>query len=287
MTFKLDKQSDASIDITATISWSDIKVEYDTIFATLLKEIEVPGFRKGMAPKNLAEAKIDKTRVYEEVLKKFVPKVYSQAVTELKITPIISPKVEVRQAEENKDWVIIIRTCEKPPIKLGDYRGAISQLKKNYPPQIWTPGEKPTDGKKSEPAVGEILDAIYNISAVTLPEILVDQETNRLLSNTYNELQKLGLTVEQYLDSQGKTSELLKHEYQEQAKKTLTLEFALEVIADSENTSVSNAEIDEVIKKAKTDNERKALENERYYLAGLLRRQKTLTELLKPTLVRT
>ena len=55
-------------------------------------------------PKKESE-KIDKTKIYQEVVKELVPKAYQKALTEHKLTPIISPKVEVLKAKENEEWV--------------------------------------------------------------------------------------------------------------------------------------------------------------------------------------
>jgi trigger factor len=104
----------------------------------------------------------------------------------------------------------------------------------------------------------------------------LDQEVNRLLSDLVDQTKKLGLSVEQYLASTNRTADGIRHEYEEQAKRTLTLEFGLETIADKEGILISDDDIEAVIKTAKSDDERKAMENQKYYLATILRRQKTI-----------
>lgn len=84
------------------------------------------------------------------------------------------------------------------------------------------------------------------------------------------------MSVEQYLSSTGRTADGVRKEYEEQARRTLTLEFALEEIADREGIIISDDDIDTVIKTAKTDEEKKSLGAQRYYIASVLRRQKTL-----------
>jgi trigger factor len=109
-----------------------------------------------------------------------------------------------------------------------------------------------------------------------LPKLLVENEVNRLLSDLIDQTKKLGLTVEQYLASTGRNAETIKKEYESQASRTLILEFSLEAIADKEGILVSDDDIDTVLKTAKSEEEKKALESQRYYLASILRRQKTL-----------
>lgn len=270
------------IEISLILPWQEIKTVYDRIFGLLLVEIELPGFRKGKAPQDLAAKQIEPTKVYEEVLKDVVPKVYADSIREHKLQPILSPKVEVLEAKENQDWKLKITTCEKPVVNVGNYQKAVADVKMAKKTKIWTPGTAQEEKKTEEVTIGEILDALAKEIKVELAEILIEQEVNRMLSNLVNETQKLGLTVEQYLQSQGKTSDQLRLQYKEQAQTTLGLEFALEEIAEKEKVTVENTEVEEVIKNSKTDEERKALESQKYYIASLIRRQKTLQQLMKP-----
>jgi len=267
MTSTINRQTDGTIDITVTIPWTDVAKTYEKTVAEMVSKAELPGFRVGKAPRELVEKNLDKTKVYEEALKELIPASYNAAVTEQKVKPIVSPKIELKDATENKDWVFIAHTCEKPAITVGDYKTAIGGIKT----KILKPGEEP-----KKPTLDELLVTLYGTIKATLPPLLIEHEVNRLLSELIDQTKKLGLTVEQYLASTGRTGETIKKEYEEQAKRTLTLEFALEEIADSEGILVSDDDIDAVIKTGKTDEEKKALESQRYYLASVLRRQKTL-----------
>lgn len=274
MTSTIDRESDGSIALTITIPWTDVAKTYEQVVVNMVQKTELPGFRIGKAPRELVEKNIDKTKVYEEALKTLIPNSYNAAVTEQKVKPIVSPKIELKDATENKDWVFIAHTCEKPNIAIGEYKTAIQGTKT----KILKPGDPPAGetGEPKKPTLDELLVALYNNVTITIPPILTEHEVNRLLSELIDQTKKLGLTVEQYLASTGRTSETIKKEYEEQAKRTLTLEFALEDIADREGILVSDDDIDAVIKTGKTDEEKKTLENQRYYLASVLRRQKTL-----------
>ena len=97
-----------------------------------------------------------------------------------------------------------------------------------------------------------------------------------MLSNLIDQVKKLGLTVEQYLASTNRTNESIRQEYTDQSRRTITLEFALEEIADKEGILVSDDDVAAVIQSAKNEEEKKSMETQRYYLATILRRQKTL-----------
>lgn len=261
-----------------TIPWEQIKTTYNEVVEDFVKEAELPGFRKGKAPRTAVEEHLDKTKVYEEVLQRVIPKVYTEAIQQEKIHPIVSPKITLTEAKEETPWIIQATTCEKPDITLGDYKKAVTDLKASKEKKIWVPGQeqKKEDEKPQKATLDELLQAIYGTITMNIPAILLDQEVNRLLSDLIDQTKKLGLTVEQYLSSTGRTADTIKHEYEEQATRTLTLEFALEEIADKEGVLISDDDIDAVIKSSKSEDEKKALEQQRYYLATILRRQKTI-----------
>ena len=267
MTSTIERTPDGSIALTITIPWIEVSKTYEQVIVEMVKTAELPGFRIGKAPRELVEKNLDKTKVYEESLKTLIPTAYNAAVTEQKIKPIISPKIELKDATEQKDWVFIAHTCEKPTITIGEYKTAIAGLSK----KILKPGEEP-----KKPTLDELLMTLFQQIKATLPPLLVEHEVNRLLSELIDQTKKLGLTVEQYLASTGRNADSIKKEYEEQARRTLTLEFALEDIADTDGILVSDDDIDAVIKTGKSDEEKKTLESQRYYLASVLRRQKTL-----------
>ena len=270
----MNRLADGTIELTITIPWAYVAKTYDAVVDEAVKNAELQGFRKGKAPRELVLKNLDKTKLYEESLKTLIPQTYNQAITEQKLKPIISPKVELKEANEGKDWIIQMRTFEKPTLTLGDYKKAIEGLKG---PKIWKPGDD--NKKENKPKLDELLHALYGTVTTTLPSLLIEHEVNRLLSDLIDQTKKLGLSVEQYLASTNRTAESIRHEYEEQAKRTLTLEFALEEIADKDGIIISDDDIDTVINTAKTDEEKKALGSQRYYLASILRRQKTLDTL--------
>ncbi len=267
MTSTVTKNPDNSIQLTITIPWADVTKTYSDAVGEMVKKAELPGFRVGAAPRELVEKNLDKSKVYEEALKTLIPQAYNDAVKEHAVKPIINPKIELKDATENKDWVFVAYTCERPAVTLGEFKKAIADLKV----KILKPGEE-----QKKPTLDEILMALYNNVSATLPALLIEHEVNRLLSELIDQTKKLGLTVEQYLASTQRTGDSVKKEYEEQARRTLTLEFALEQIADAEGILVSDDDIEAVIKTGKTDEEKEALKNQKYYLASVLRRQKTL-----------
>jgi FKBP-type peptidyl-prolyl cis-trans isomerase (trigger factor) len=283
MTTAVEKLPKSTIKITVTLAWSEIKDTYDKIIADLIKDSELPGFRKGKAPKKLIEEKMDKTKVYEEVIKQVVPKAYADAVKENNLNPIISPRINILQASENKDWQFTALTCTQPSVNLRNYKDEVNKLK--HTPKIWIPGK---DNKKEEKddkkgiELSQILQLLLKEVDIEVPELLIEDQVNRKLSDLVDQVKQAGLTVEKYLLSKGITIDQLKNQYWKESEETIKLEFILEAISDKENIQVSDDEINAAITKIEDKNQQEALKNQKYYIATLLRRQKTLDSLIKP-----
>lgn len=277
----ISRQEDGTIELTVTVPWKKVKENFDKFFAKAVSGVEVEGFRKGKAPKKLAEDKVDKEKVYQEMIKEIIPLFYLEAVKEHNLRPIISPKVELLNAKEDQDWQFKASLCEKPKVTLGNYKKAILELKRQKATKIWVPGEKEEKKKEKNkgPTLDEILDTLLKEVQVRIPEILLGDQVNHLLADLLDQTRKLGLTIDQYLKAKGETVKQLQDEYRIQAERALSLEFALEEIADQEKITVEEKEIDEIINKEKDEKIRTQLKGQKYYLASLLRRQKTLNSL--------
>lgn len=282
MATALERKENGTVTLTITIPWSRVAETKEAVVTTLIKDLEIPGFRKGKAPREVAEGKLDSGKVYEEVVQKLLPQAYSDAVKEHSLKPIVLPKIEIVEAKEKNDWVLRALTAEKPIVTLGDYKKAVLDGKAAKRNKIWTPGQELTQNKEKKQqeqhkmTLRELLDALLSVITCQIPDLLIETEVNRSLSELLDQTKKLGLTVDQYLASTGKNAEAIRKEYAENARRSLTLEFALEAIADKEGLFVSDDDIQTAIKAAKTEEERAALAKERYYLASILRRQKTL-----------
>lgn len=265
----LEKLENQTIKLSITIPFVEVKKIKEEVILEAVKNAELPGFRKGKAPGKLVEEKLDQAKIKEDVLKKLLPKAYLEAVKEHNLRPIINPRVHVEKLEDDKDWQFHALTCEEPKVTLGDYKENIKKITAKA--KIIIPGKEP-----EAPKFEEITQALLTSVKAEIPGILIEQEVEKLLSQTLDEIKRLGLTLDQYLQSTNKTPEKLKEEYAKKAGSDIMLEFVLQKIAEEEKITVEQKEIEEAILKAQNDTERKNLEANRYLLAAILRQQKTL-----------
>lgn len=282
MTISRQNLEGSTVKLTITIPQKRVAEIREQVLKTALAQVEVPGFRKGKAPKKLAEEKLDKKKLVEQAAAKLVPEAYQEAIQKENIKPIVNPQIKLLSALEDKDWQIEVLTCEAPEIKLEEYKEEIKKV--NAAGKIWTPGTAETRKKKGdteskEERLQKILNALLSREAA-VPALLIENELNRRLSTLINKTEKLGMTLEQYLTSTNQTAESLRENYKKSGEEFWKLELILNKIADEEKISVDQAEIDKVINQTKNEKEKKALENQKYFLAQVLRRQKTLDFLL-------
>jgi FKBP-type peptidyl-prolyl cis-trans isomerase (trigger factor) len=279
----LNKQIDGTLELTITVPKKRVASAYQKVLKQLAKEIELKGFRKGKAPLKKVEASIGKTKIYEEVLKTLIPVVYVEAVKEQKIKPIINPQVSVVSLEENKDWQIKATTCELPEVKLGNYRTAIK--KELASEKIWVPGkdEEKKTAEQESAQINKIFQTLLKTVTLKIPELLIQEEINRMLSRLIDQTGRLGLTVEQYLASIGKTSDQVRQEYHQQAEESLKLEITLSAIADKEKIQITDTEVQNMIDAAPDEQAKKAMDTQtqRAYIRQLLRKRKVIDKLVK------
>lgn len=284
---KVSRLADQTIKIEFSLPWQTVKQEYESTLEAAAKEVEIKGFRKGRAPKKLIEEKVGRESIYKKIIETLLPQAYAEAIREQNLKPIVNPQIKTISVKENEDWQFEAETCEIPQVELGQYQEAISKI--NTQDKIWTP-------KKSKEAVGEekkdsqaptnqrlsqIFAALLKEVKISLPGILTKSETDRLLANLLDEIKKLGLTLDRYLSSRNLTPQQLKEEYEKMATDNLKLEFILAKIADDLKIQVESSEIEKLLKTAKTEKEKNQLESQKYYLASVLRRRKTIDRLLK------
>jgi FKBP-type peptidyl-prolyl cis-trans isomerase (trigger factor) len=271
----IDRQTDGTIKLTISIPQEKINKARDEAVEELAKDANVAGFRKGMAPKKMVEEKLNPEHIREGIMKKLLPQAYMEAVQEHNVRPIMNPQMHVEKVEEEGDWVFNALTCEMPEIDPGPYKTNVKKVTAKS--KIIVPG-KEEENKK--PNLEDIVKAVLESAKLQVPKVLVDQETDRLLSQLLSDIKRLGLSLEQYLGSTKRSAEDLRTEYAKRAEEDIKLEFVLQKIAEVEKITVDDKEIEEAIDKAKDPAERQNLESNKYLLASILRQQKTLDFLM-------
>jgi len=225
------KQDDGTVQITFTIPWAKIASVREETIKELAVNVEVPGFRKGKAPLDKAEAKLDKQYVLEHTLSHILPKLFSDFIRDEKLRPAIYPKFELLEAKEGEDWQVRAKTAELPDFKLDDYAGVIKKVAKK--------SEKLTLEQKENMAIATLIGHFK----FPIPKLLIEEEVNSRLSSLLERIEKLGLSLESYLASVKKTAEELRVEYGAAAERAIRIDIVLARIAEKEKVTVAEDEV--------------------------------------------
>ena len=112
--------NDATLKIT--LPAEEVNKGYKKAVAKIAGQVNIPGFRKGKAPRNVIEMHYGKEAVKQEAFELVANQCYTEALEQEKLIPVSDPKVEESVFEENKDMELTIKVTLKPEVKLGDYK---------------------------------------------------------------------------------------------------------------------------------------------------------------------
>jgi len=123
----VEKQPKSTIKLTITVPNEVVKKTYEQVLDKLIKDTEVQGFRKGMAPKEKVLEKTDINKLYGEVINELLQANYVQAIKEHQIAPVSNPRVEIKEFHLDKDFEFTAVVPVRPEVKVGDYRKALKE----------------------------------------------------------------------------------------------------------------------------------------------------------------
>ncbi|KPU27574.1 trigger factor [Caloranaerobacter sp. TR13] len=86
-------------------------------------KFNIPGFRKGKAPRAIIEARYGEGIFYEDAINIVFPEAYNEAIKKHNLEPVDRPVIDIEQIESGKPVVFTAEVIVKPEVKLGDYKG--------------------------------------------------------------------------------------------------------------------------------------------------------------------
>lgn len=123
MSAKWEKQEGNVGTLTVEVPAGEFDKALDSAFKKVVKQVQVPGFRKGKVPRKLFEQRFGVESLYQDALDIILPEAYSNAVDEAGIEPVDRPEVDVKQIEKGQDLIFTAEVTVKPEVKLGEYKG--------------------------------------------------------------------------------------------------------------------------------------------------------------------
>jgi trigger factor len=114
-----DKVENSQAFLTVEMEPAEMEDGMQHAYEHVVKKANIPGFRKGKAPRAIVERTLGKSRLLEEALDRLLPQAYEQALKEQTIEPYAQPELEITQADP-----LIFKAVVPlmPTVALGDYR---------------------------------------------------------------------------------------------------------------------------------------------------------------------
>ena len=131
MKSEIKNQTKTEVEFEITISSEELNSFIEKAIKELGKDVEIKGFRKGNAPKNVIEEHFGEQRILTEAADLAVNDSYSKAVIEHKIDAIFHPNVDVKKLAKGNDFVYTAKTAILPKIELPDYKEIASKMKRS------------------------------------------------------------------------------------------------------------------------------------------------------------
>ncbi|MGM0830434.1 MAG: trigger factor [Bacillota bacterium] len=123
MSAKWEKQEGNQGVLTIEVEAAKVNEGLDAAFKKVVKQVNVPGFRKGKMPRGMFEKRFGVESLYQDALDFILPEAYAKAIEETGIDPIDRPEIDVEQMEKGKELIFTAKVQVKPEVKLGEYKG--------------------------------------------------------------------------------------------------------------------------------------------------------------------
>ena len=123
MSVQVEKQEKNMAKLTIEVSAEKVEKAIQSAYQKERKHINIPGFRKGKAPRQLIEKMYGKEVFYNEALDNLLPTAYAEALEECEEEVVSRPKISIEQMESGKALIFTASVALKPEAILGEYKG--------------------------------------------------------------------------------------------------------------------------------------------------------------------
>ncbi|MDD2233835.1 MAG: trigger factor [Desulfitobacteriaceae bacterium] len=123
MSVNLEKIDQNVVQLEITVESDKLSVAVNQAAKVLAGKVNIPGFRKGKAPRKMVELHVGIQTLLNEAVEDLIGTSYPQAIIDSGISPVDRPDIEIVQLEEGKDLIYKAKVVVKPEVVLGEYKG--------------------------------------------------------------------------------------------------------------------------------------------------------------------
>ena len=124
MKVTVENGENQQVTLTIEVEAAEVEKAINLACKRLSNRVNIPGCRKGKAPRKIVETHLGKEYVLDDAFNyDLAPKSLDKAFDEQKIQPVTRPDIDVKTLEEGKDLVFTATVTPRPEVKLGEYKG--------------------------------------------------------------------------------------------------------------------------------------------------------------------
>lgn len=120
---KYEKIEKNKVKLEFEIESSLVEQELQATYIKTAHKYNIPGFRRGKAPRKIIEARFGDMVFFEDAFDVLFSKIYDEAIDEYKLEPIERPQIEIIKLEKGENLVVSAEVTVKPEVILGQYKG--------------------------------------------------------------------------------------------------------------------------------------------------------------------
>ncbi|MCQ2739739.1 MAG: trigger factor [bacterium] len=160
METKIEKLPENMVKVEIEVPAKDAANYYNNAAKRIAQYVNIPGFRKGKAPRNVVEQHIGVEKIKYEALENALPKIFSDVIRDNKFDVVTQPYVESYNYQVGQEMKIVAKLELRPEVTLGEYKNLTIDV----------------DGYKTpEDALQKSLDNLLERSATTV--VVTDRKT--------------------------------------------------------------------------------------------------------------
>jgi trigger factor len=118
-----NERTGSTIKLEIEVPAIEYQAACEKTLSAAAKEMKIPGFRPGKAPKTLVERSVDKEYIASRAAQNLISDLYPQILQETQINPVDYPNVSIVSSDEGKPFVFSVEVEVYPEVKLGNYKG--------------------------------------------------------------------------------------------------------------------------------------------------------------------
>lgn len=123
MNVKLEKLEKNVVQLEIEVDATRFEQGMQKAFAKNAGRFNIPGFRKGKAPRKMVERYYGEQVLYEDAINEICPETYDEAVAQNDLHPVERPEIDIKQIGSGQNFIFTAKVTLKPEVELGQYKG--------------------------------------------------------------------------------------------------------------------------------------------------------------------